>query len=595
MRITSWLVLLAIALGAFFACDRGSTDAPTEVPGQWQQARMTPGHSAHVGKMFDNRAITCGDCHEEKEGFKSPGAAPCTKCHEDKTKRHHQGSKEKPTTCLTCHVFSPADGGTAPTCADCHKTEHARHTTAACTSCHAPHGEPKTAFADCTACHTGIGAKHGSFEVVALSDAGDAIADAAPSRDAAITANPANAATHAGVCSACHAPHAAAADAKNSCATCHVATTTATNAWLSIKPPRIKPAPPKVASHEACTTCHAPHAARADSVLACDGCHGNKKAVASVVGHGKCTGCHQPHAPNNAPLACEGCHKNHDALGAVKIPAHDRCTSCHAVHAPATKAATACVNCHGKIHPNHPPAKDGTCVGCHVPHPAASGVTVATCTSCHKIAATDHKLHAGVVCTKCHQQHDFKLANTPSLCASCHAGPAAKVLEPGHASCTSCHGAPHTPSKDVACGKCHGKETSSAPKGHKDCRTCHESHGGALFVSGKATTAAAICSTCHADKTKTQHGALPGGCASCHRPHGPSGIASPPACTSCHAQSKLPGLHASPAHAATCTNCHGGHTPTHADRATCTGSCHANMKNHQPAAKFCTGCHIFTK
>ncbi len=616
MRLTSWLVLLAIALGAFIACDRGSAPTPTEVPNQWQAARTTPGHVAHIGKNHDGKAIACGDCHEEKEAFKSPGVQPCGKCHAENEKTHHEGSKEKPTTCLTCHTFSAADGGKAPVCTDCHTNDkltatHKSHVLkAACTSCHAPHREPRTVQADCTACHTGIGAKHGAFDVPAASDAGDAIAEAAPPRDggiptgdAAIADIGAIAATHTGVCTACHAPHSAAADAKNACATCHVTPSArgTLNAWLATKAPHVTPAPPKVASHEACTTCHQPHDARKADVLACDGCHAKKTGVRAVKAHDKCTGCHTPHAPNNAALACESCHKSHEALGANKIPAHDKCTSCHDVHAPEKTAASACNGCHSKVHPKHPsaPAAKNTqsaCIGCHAPHPAATTTTVATCTSCHsKVAPTDHKLHAGVACTNCHKKHDFKLANTPALCGGCHAAPAAKVLKPGHATCTSCHGAVHTPQKDVACSKCHDKESASAPKGHAKCGACHDSHSGSLLASGKPTTAATICSTCHGDKTKTAHGSIAGGCGSCHRPHGPSGPASPPACTTCHATNKLPGLHASPTHAGNCTKCHGGHTPTRADRTTCTSTCHQNMKAHQPEAKSCMGCHIFGK
>lgn len=615
MRITTWLVLLATAIGGFLACDRGSTPTPTEVPNQWQAARTTPGHTAHLGKAFEGRTIACNDCHEEKEGFKSPGVTPCAKCHAENAKTHHQGSKEKPTTCLTCHAFSAADGGKAPSCTDCHSGEHANpaHKTAgaSCTSCHAPHREPRTVLANCTECHSGVGVKHGSFTVTATSDAGaDAITEAKPPREAGIPAGDADiadigaiAATHGGVCSSCHAPHTVAAEAKNACATCHVAEPTAkgtVNAWLATQAPHIKPSPPKVASHESCTTCHQPHAATKGEVLACAGCHANKTGVAAVKGHGTCTGCHLPHAPNNAPLACESCHKGHDALAASKVAAHDKCTSCHSVHTPTATAAAKCESCHSKVHPTHPsaPAKNETqsaCIGCHAPHPAKSTVIASTCTSCHNNAAADNKLHAGAVCSSCHKQHDFKLVSTPALCSGCHATQAAKVQVPGHTFCTSCHGAVHTPQKDVACGKCHGKEAATAPKGHDKCRACHESHSGGLFSGGKPISAAAICGTCHADKQKTHHGNVPGGCGSCHRAHGPAGPASPPACTSCHAKSKPPSLHATPAHAANCTTCHSGHTPVHADRATCTSTCHLDRQNHQPAAKVCTGCHIFGK
>ena len=97
-----------------------------------------------------------------------------------------------------------------------------------------------------------------------------------------------------------------------------------------------------------------------------------------------------------------------------------------------------------------------------------------------------------------------------------------------------------------------------------------------------------------ADKAGGPHDAVKGGCLTCHRPHGPDGIASPPACATCHKSAELPGLHTVPAHTA-CAGCHSSHGPPRPDRATCTGSCHADRKDHEPQATSCAGCHVFRR
>jgi len=636
-RIVTWLIVFVVALVALVAaCDRGTPPNPTEVPGGWATARKADGHVAHLGKQFkDNtgttRAIACGDCHEEQgDAIKSPGTKPCKNCHEENvTSQHHKGSAEKQTTCVTCHVFVGQDGGVSPKCLDCHekdpgtKTKVAHHATPAanCSSCHAPHRGPAAALADCRSCHTGIGASHGSWSVPAVTpDAGDAMADvddALALRAEALASAPfdpdggvapvgdaaAMTATSPGLCATCHTPHSAAKDARTVCVNCHVAgaPTGGSPAWLVAGAPKVRPSGPKVAGHEACTTCHMPHDAREASVKSCAGCHAPRIGIAAVKGHGMCVGCHTPHAPSNAPASCTGCHKLKTALAASKVPAHNNCASCHDVHTPKNSPVDACTRCHTAIKPSHPQAKSAkgvlnSCTGCHTPHPTGTTATVATCTSCHtKVANNDHKLHTGIACASCHKKHEFKLAGAgAAFCGTCHGPIAAKVAKPGHADCTKCHGAPHTPTKDIACSKCHAVQASTAPKGHAVCGSCHDSHSG-KFVASKPVTAATLCATCHQEKPAAVHGSIPTGCATCHRAHGPKGPASPPACASCHTVSKLPGLHAAPSHAANCSSCHSAHQPPKFDRATCTSTCHAKQKTHQPETNICRGCHIFRK
>lgn len=658
-----WIVwLIAIGIGAIAAaCHGGDDENPAQVPPTWTDARTLPGHVAHLGKTLDAGVkIGCKDCHDtDKHGFASPGVAPCAKCHEQEDKQHHHGGKNEAgtphgeTTCLTCHVFAPHEGkAEAPTCVSCHaepngKLAHHARKDVACTTCHAPHQKPDVTLAACTTCHTGVSAVHGTMSVSATSDAGvdatfapdDAASHAARKealKAADFVANEgaheekgdaALATTAAGMCTTCHAPHSGKEAAKETCTHCHVGHDGKADApWdgagpvpmqLAAAAPKIHPVQPK--GHDACTTCHAPHAAKKELVAACGSCHEERKAVAAVAGHATCTGCHQPHSPLNAPLSCTNCHKEHPALGATKVEAHARCTSCHDVHQPTKSPTATCAGCHDKVHPTHPSQKTTSslhavaavtpsittqCTSCHQPHPAASGVIVKTCSSCHTLAKTDTSFHAQgdtkVKCAQCHQPHAFDLKSAgPKLCGSCHATKAAAVAkQPGHAKCASCHGVAHSPTKELQCEKCHSKETHSTLKGHDVCTKCHEPHAGTLVDPSGKTVAMAItpafCGGCHTEKPKALHGGIAGGCANCHRPHGPEGVASPPTCTTCHDKTKLPGLHASPSHA-TCTNCHGSHAPPKSDRDTCTATCHTKQKNHQPGAAVCKGCHVFRK
>ncbi|HLL20877.1 MAG TPA: hypothetical protein VK427_02040, partial [Kofleriaceae bacterium] len=84
-------------------------------------------------------------------------------------------------------------------------------------------------------------------------------------------------------------------------------------------------------------------------------------------------------------------------------------------------------------------------------------------------------------------------------------------------------------------------------------------------------------------------------CASCHRAHGGGapGVERPPACTTCHTANQRPSLHrVNPGHAS-CASCHVAHErAARDDRATCM-TCHDKLKNHEPQATRCAGCHPF--
>jgi hypothetical protein len=126
-------------------------------------------------------------------------------------------------------------------------------------------------------------------------------------------------------------------------------------------------------------------------------------------------------------------------------------------------------------------------------------------------------------------------------------------------------------------------EQRTAPAGHQECTNCHEQHTGQQKVA---------CAGCHSSEAASPHGKVEGGCTTCHRPHGPEGIAAPPACPTCHEVAKLPGLHSVAKHQ-DCLMCHKGHDdPTAAVRVPCLG-CHTDRKDHFPNAPSCASCHLF--
>ena len=371
-------------------------------------------------------------------------------------------------------------------------------------------------------------------------------------------------------CTTCHTMHAEPFTKAADCVSCHE---------------ERSPVHAQHADSKGCADCHAPHAPAVAALGTCSSCHA-QPAGPRPAGHDSCLTCHKPHDfVAGGAAACSGCHGMKPTLAASTAPAHTVCTSCHTPHAPAA-AASSCEHCHSNVHLTHDDTN--ACTGCHVPHPE-SEAKVAACTSCHvKIASADTGAHkAGTSCVACHEGHDFTPPAKPALCTKCHANEVrAASTNPGHADCATCHGAStHAPAAAPACGSCHTKEQATAPAGHAKCTGCHEPHAGAPGPQ-------AACASCHANKTTGPHAAVKGACETCHRPHGPGGVASPPPCASCHATGQLPALHTVPAHGA-CASCHSSHESPRSDRATCTGSCHADKRDHQPQAAVCTGCHVF--
>lgn len=652
-RALALLVLAAAAaalLAVFAIQERTPPRSPTEqVPVIWQTAREAPMHVFHVGE----KKIACVECHASPDA--APTEEACAKCHAAETQTAHRGAGDFTTTCLSCHAFGAggppktcnACHASATRVAAAPALEHHAGAELPCGACHSVHGSERAVLSDCTTCHRETSAVHGGFEARAreqgldasmdlsldaavlafLREAGaPAPHDAATARsrgpfDGGRVASDPRAALPGQVCGACHAPHSGKEAARGTCEGCHVdahradrasagAAPRAPSAVLASRAPAVAPRGPRVAGHEACVTCHEPHRARRVDVRACEGCHADRRAAGQVAGHAACSGCHAPHAPAEAKASCSAtCHANVVTLAAPRVAAHASCTSCHDPHRPDASAGQACVRCHESTKPSHPATASAkgaqACTGCHAPHggraasPGAAaaahgprapahGATAAACTSCHTNAKDDRALHAkGTACTSCHAPHAFRLAGAgASLCAGCHAKEAkATTARPGHASCAGCHGAAHAPNAKPACKSCHVEEARTAPAGHASCTSCHEAHSGSL--GGRAS-----CTSCHANKATALHANVAQGCATCHRPHGPKGVARPAPCASCHTKPSLQGLHSVAAHAS-CDTCHSAHAPPRSDRASCTGSCHVDKRNHQPEAKVCKGCHLF--
>lgn len=431
--------------------------------------------------------------------------------------------------CAACHPFEL--GKTNPKCLDCHKDAQPRAAgeLAAVTDGHAK--------ADCAKCHQ----SHRD----PLSQPGDCKS----CHDQGGGAH----AAHSGSkgCSDCHAPHTRAAAARDTCAGCHK-----------------DPVGPQPAEHKSCVDCHAPHADAPTTFEACIRCHGKKVTLVAsrVAKHAECTSCHAPHSPKTVgDASCEKCHVKARVV--------------HPAHAPDLKTAIGTA----------PPR---ACSACHVPHPASGQQKVARCSSCHeKVGTSDKGVHAASLsCTSCHRPHDFAAPSNVArsgFCARCH-GRESKLASgrTGHVDCTACHASAHVKAPPPACGTCHAPELAGLPAGHARCQDCHDPHSGDV-------RSADLCSGCHADRTTGPHRKVAGGCKTCHRPHGPSGVATPPACGACHRPPARIGLHRAAGHA-DCARCHTSHEPPRASRESCTSSgCHADRQAHEPDAKRCNTCHLF--
>jgi hypothetical protein len=297
----------------------------------------------------------CVSCHEPHDFVASNSA--CIGCHGPKTTLV---DREVPAhdVCVNCHD-PHAPGAAATACVRCHQNVEVSHGgAAACTSCHAPHGDDPVAIAaTCTSCHTNV----------ALSDLG----------------------AHEGgiACLTCHKPHAfAGLDEKAICRGCHQREST----LVASNP-----------GHADCLSCHGASVVHTIAPpVACGSCHA-AEAKSAPAGHQRCVGCHEPHAGKSTP-ACATCHA--DKLSEPHGTLNGGCLGCHRPHGPGGVASPpACTTCHapGTLPALHTAPGHAVCAGCHASPHEPPREDRATCTgTCHE----DKRNHQpdAQVCTGCH-------------------------------------------------------------------------------------------------------------------------------------------------------------------------------------------------
>ena len=172
---------------------------------------------------------------------------------------------------------------------------------------------------------------------------------------------------------------------------------------------------------------------------------------------------------------CSVCHQNKDPKnpGAILKPVNEICLDCHDdfVKVMARKSV-------------HPPARVN-CVSCHNPHNAKNPKLLveesgALCLSCHTAisnlvanAKVKHDaLTSGAKCANCHNPHasnvEHLLARLPyDLCVGCH----------GKDGMTDHNGKTLTNMKQLLADN----PEQHGPVAAKDCRACHNPHGGDNF------------------------------------------------------------------------------------------------------------------
>jgi len=565
-----------------------------------------PASAQHVLHANASPPVPCEGCHVVMEGeYQPPKSWKCVECHKDQTLQLHAATSiENPVReCASCHDFSSASKE-ATSCASCHSKElpgsglaviephDPKHPDEDCASCHRAHKTPSLESTVCKTCHN-------SEKVSGHDKPGIQITG----------------------CASCHGYHEKATTASTRCTNCHRQSRAAVPTTATFE-----------GGHEKCASCHKAHRFFKAEVAKCsDGCHLGVVAISQdkVANHQGCIGCHNNHDVKNSPqTACYECHKDivpkhpkdkksgtlcigcHKPHAGSRAPLAVACSSCHTqansdqgFHQGAGQNGPVCRSCHKPHAFNLSGRGPALCLSCHGPRPFKNARTVRpatkhqNCVQCHQQTVNHQPSGEKVECATCHEDkpilanrghqkcvgcHEPHSGEQRKACGSCHEDKAGLVNK-GHQKCVNCH-EPHSGKFKTACGSCHKFELSTAPKDHKQCRNCHEEPHAAKVKK--------TCASCHTDRTTGVHEKVPGGCRSCHRPHGPLAPTSRPACTSCHVQSRLPALHQNPNHSE-CTQCHRSHGPQPGRQPAICLACHTDRVNHQPAAKVCFGCHIF--
>jgi hypothetical protein len=585
----------------------------------------------------DPKAETCMTCHAFDTAPRSSHKAvstTCRECHADAAKmasRAATKAKESMTVfddktvhgglnCKLCHdphgkkKTTPADGKAF--CSQCHKLDllsfpddgvgpeqHRK-----CDGCHVPHAARDQVLVLCTKCHEKIVKPAGQEKTTAL-----AHKSCASCHRPHLWKSPQNG------CVPCHAQQANLVAMRSppqhgTCVGCHQVHGPKPTGAVCVdchsksKKNHVALAPEK---HKDCTACHSPHTpAPAETKSACVRCHDQQLAdvVRGPSGHSKegCFGCHQPHDSPKAKVdVCAKCHQAPSRLVAsATVAEHRDCASCHTQHKfSIDNPKAACLSCHGPAQAGKAPksaaavvidatgAHKGACKDCHTQHGPPT-VQKSACFACHATVQKQFKeinaTHG--VCASCHQPHK-PAALAKDKCQKCHEPQSTAAskwpAKSAHAGpCANCH-QPHDAKAVKTCAECHDKEAKSALGGKHACAQCHAPHK-APAGTGAGWWASCASESCHAAKATAvkSRGPKHSDCKSCHTPHRYAS----PTCASCHDMSKR-GLHSGKQHSK-CNDCHDTHAKSEFKREQCI-KCHANMRDHQPTATQCQGCHVF--
>ena len=444
--------------------------APREVPDNWPQVRLSPGHSQHVF----NEEVDCNDCHDPTIAtFEAPDTGVCTQCHEEQASLAHVNLDGSPMDCYTCHIF-----GDEPEvfgrwhCTRCHGPFEneagleglAMHNTVPCETCHNPHKPSAETVRECGECHEKMNVRHGRPSV-------------------------------SGSCADCHGGHRLASDAA-SCMDCHAS-----------KSPIIPASATFGGGHESCASCHKAHSFSASTALRCNSCHKGTQVLAqsSARPHRDCNSCHSPHNVRGAgDQTCKGCHE--DIALSHSPKSTQECIGCHEPHPKrVAQVALQCSQCHEEASSERAfHAGNTPCTGCHQPHrfDLSSLPDRALCRRCHvaQVRLTSRNLgHAS--CSGCHQGTVHEPAGVLT-CGSCHEEKLRRSPS-GHRECATCH-EPHsgTVSAQTSCTGCHKvmllpglHRLSDVPvgEGHTKCIACHDIHEMEVHATR------ADCMRCHED------------------------------------------------------------------------------------------------
>ncbi len=542
---------MAVVLSASCGAEVGSDSASETSEAAPHEPAAATSADPHQGKGI----LRCETCHTADDHANAAWKERAKALGHDV-----KGALAERTTCKCCHLGEVKGFGDPfeKRCFGCHGDMKVTI--------------PKMAGAHCLACH---GDSTGNIDVRDKAWECQACHAEQQGHEAAIVVHGSE------DCSSCHRPHTEPWVKARDCRDCHGEAANHGKAFSGDK--------------LACSLCHKPHEAAGEADGRCASCHqkNDPKVPPTALfgdskdtGHNACTNCHAPHgADASQAKTCESCHSDVHTMsvGAIGDKAHGTCTNCHDSHD--VRKPSDCATCHSSLPVDHPPPGDNghTCTGCHTVHPKEANTPMAAaCESCHQTIVAKGPVHGINQCVDCHAPHDASQGE-PACCA-CHGARQRETLGGAHADCGRCHTA-HNPRSDLpTCASCHATESETAPAGHAKCSACHDTHRANV-------PAANACATCHQDRTQGPHHTAKTPCTSCHRAHGPEGVASPPACSTCHAVGKLPSLHQVTKHQ-TCESCHTSHEGPRADRATCL-TCHTDREKHEPTAKRCDGCHTF--